>query len=386
MKNTEVIFSPIEYSYWNPTSVIITKDIISSLVSALQKHCPHAKTVLLVCGRNAVRTYGYFDLVYQRLQTSFTVVLFEGVIPDPHPETAAECARLIKEMQVDAVIAMGGGSVIDLCKVAASFAGSRSDIENILAVHNHLIPKRNIPLIAIPTTAGTGSEVTPYAVLTGVNSRKLFAISPHFFPTVGIVSSQFHRTVPQYVIREVGMDGYTHALEALWSRRASPITDAFALQALTRFHRYLVPYYKNSDDEHLAEEVATAALLAGQAFSNAYTAICHALSFPLATHLNLSHGKCCSLTAVASAEFNSDINSQALDQLRQEIGLDTLKEFPDYIRRLREDLEDVDTLTSVGLDPSDILIVAQQANATMLANNVKQVTFGDLSMLLSRSL
>ncbi len=386
MKDSNVNSPPIEHSYWNPTDVIITQDLIPSLVAVLEKFCPQAKTVLLVTGRNAVRKFGYFDLVYRNLLSAFNVVLFEGVVPDPSHKTAEECARLIEDKKADAVIAMGGGSVIDLCKVATSFVGTRADIEPFLAEQNHLIPKRKLPLIAIPTTAGTGSEVTPYAVLTGQNGRKLFAISPHFFPTVGIVCYQFHQTVPQRIIREVGMDGFTHALEALWARRASPVTDALALQALIRFHHYLVPYYKNPTDNHLAEEVAIAAMLAGQAFSNAYTVICHALSFPLATHLNLSHGKCCALTIVATAEFNADITTPALEQLAREIGLNSPKELPNYIRWLREGLEDDITLSSVGFKPVDIPLIVQRANPSMLANNVKPVTLSDLDLLLYHSL
>lgn len=386
MNNPLVNFSSGDFSYWNPTRMIITADILSTLDSNLNQFCSDAKTILLVTGRNAVRSCGHFDPVYKKLSAAYSVILFEGVIPDPSPEIAAECARIINEMNVDAVIAMGGGSVIDLCKVASCFAGTHADIETILTEHNELIPKRSIPLVAIPTTAGTGSEVTPYAVLTGKNGRKLFTISPHFFPTVGIVSYQFHRTVPKQIIREVGMDGYTHALEALWSKRASPVTDALALQALIRFHHYLVPYYQNPGDDFLAEQIAIAALLAGQAFSNAYTVICHALSFPLAAHLKLSHGQCCALTAVATAEFNSDINSSALEQLRREIGLDSLTDLPNYIRQLREELQDYATLTNVGLIPTDISHIAQNANISMLANNAKPIMFDDLIQILSLSL
>lgn len=360
-----------EWSHWSPTHVEITDNLADTVRSVMQRECPGAGKVLLVAGTGSARRHGYFNCVATAIGDCAAVTPFDGVVPDPSPEAAFGCARLIREQEIDAVVALGGGSVIDFCKVAASFRDFSGNVENVLADRNDLIPKRKIPLIAIPTTAGTGSEVTPYAVLTGRERRKLFSISDNYYPTVGIIAPELYLSVPKHVIREVGMDAFTHALESLWSKRATPMTDALAMQALLLFHDNLVPYYHNPADRVLARQVAIGAMLAGQAFAGAYTSICHALSFPLATKLGLSHGKCCSLTAVECAKFNAEISRPEIDRLAKQIGLASSEQLAGYIATLRHNLDDSDTLTCLGIDANAFRVILAAANSSMIANNIR---------------
>jgi len=281
-------------------------------------------------------------------------------------------------------VALGGGSVIDFAKVATSFAGKAlpENLETILGERHEDIPQRTVPLIAVPTTAGTGSETTPYAVLTGRNNRKLFARSPNLYPDMGIVCAQFYETVPQHIIREVALDGMTHALEALWSKTATPVSEMFALGAMERFHRSVKPYYERSDDISLASDVAVAATFAGIAFAHAYTSICHALSFPLAERLHLSHGHCCALTAAQTARFNADYETPGLLRLCEILGLRGLQELPQYLLEFRSGLDDSEILSDFGITANDVPLIASQARSTMISNNAKVASPADIERIL----
>jgi alcohol dehydrogenase class IV len=358
----------------NPTSLFFGRDVQRLVSDALRTTNLNPKSILVVTGTKAAEAYGFKSELVVALPRSAEVHSFSGIPSDPPIGRINDCIRLLDNARVDLIVAIGGGSTIDFAKASACLKETPLDVETALRQSNDQIRPRKIPLFAIPTTAGTGTEATPYAVLRAPDNKRLFAISHHFFPTIGIVCTKFFQTVPPRVAAEVAIDGFTHALEAIWSRRATPISDAMALQALALFHRWLRAYYEAPSNTEAAEHIAHASTLAGLSFANAFTTICHALSFPLAETLGLSHGKCCGLTAAQVAEFNAPITGPAVDQMCGVLGIRNSAALPDYIRRLRADLGDQDTLVSFGIDETWFDALIADADARMIRNNSRSAS------------
>ncbi len=370
----------------NPTKLFFGRDLRKLVADALATTNCNPKNILVVTGAKSADEYGYRENLIAALPSSAAIHTFGGIPSDPPITRIAECISLLHDARVDLIIAIGGGSTIDFAKAASSLKETPIEPETALRYRNDLVHHRKIPLFAIPTTAGTGTEATPYAVLRAPDDKRMFAISRAFFPTAGIVCTEHFETVPPRVAAEVAIDGFTHALEAIWSQRATPVSDALALQSLSLFHGWLRRYYKAPDDTEAAEQIAHASTLAGLAFANAFTTICHALSFPLAENLGLSHGKCCGLTAAQVAEFNVPITRPAIDALCQNLGIRNSAALPDYLRRLRDDVGEDETLTSFGVDETwfDALIFG--ADRRMIRNNIMAARPADLRGILSNGI
>lgn len=355
--------------FHNPTSLFFGRELQRLVSDALASIGLNPRSILVVTGVKAAETYGFKSELLAALPRSAEVHTFGGIPSDPPIGRINDCVRLLDQARIDLIVAIGGGSTIDFAKASACLKETPLDVETALRHSNDQIRPRKIPLFAIPTTAGTGTEATPYAVLRAPDNKRLFAISRQFFPTAGLVCTKLFQTVPQRVAAEVAIDGFTHALEAIWSRRATPISDAMALQALTLFDRWLRLYYEYPSNPEAAEHIAHASTLAGLSFANAFTTICHALSFPLAETLGLSHGKCCGLTAAQVAEFNAPITGPAVAQMCEVFGIGNSAALPDYIRRLRADLGDQDTLASFGVNETWFDALIAGADARMIRNN-----------------
>ena len=377
-----------QWDYANPTRVMAGPDLPQLLDHALQHVRARSgrRRVLLISGQGAL-TSDFRARVRAYLERHCNVVTFSTQTLNSPLAAMEACVAAIAGEPVDAIVAVGGGAVIDLAKAAACYQGRNipEDIETILERDHDRIPTRTLPLIAIPTTAGTGSEVTPYAVLTSRANRKLFAISRNLYPDVGVICSESYATVSRKTIAEVGMDAVAHALEALWAKKASPVSDALAIEALTRFDNCLVRYYRCPTDPALGYEVALGACFAGLAFAAAYTSLCHALSFPLSELLGLSHGKCCALTIAETAAFNSDYESGALQRLCRALRIESLADLPEYLHGLRTGLDDFDTLASVGFLSKSIPAIAMQARESMTENNAKYADQDALQWILRQA-
>lgn len=369
-------------NYSNPTALFFGNELSHLIVEAFAKLSLSPQRILIVTGVSAAEEFGFKEELTQALPKNAEVYSFAGVCSDPPVKLIAECTHLINEHDIDLIIGLGGGSVIDFSKACASLQEFNGDVESTLKKRNDLIPKRVVPLLAIPTTAGTGTEATPYAVLRAENNKRLFATSPNFFPTAGLICTKFFTTVPPNVAREVALDGFTHALEALWSNQATPISDGLALHALDLYSNWIVDYCLKPSNPQAANAVAYASTLSGLAFANAFTTICHALSFPIAETLNLSHGKCCGLTIVSVAKFNATIDSPGTQKLNEALGIRASEELPDYLENIRSNIGENDTLSSVGLKASQIESIANAADQTMVKNNMRTATTQDLIRIL----
>jgi alcohol dehydrogenase class IV len=247
---------------------------------------------------------GMVDIVARSLPDfSNTTYLFEQA--EPPVAVAVEAADVLKRFSPDAIIGVGGGSAMDLAKIVAVLLTHGGEPRDWFGFGK--VPASTIPVIAVPTTAGTGSEVSHSAVLTdAAGAMKVSTLSPWLRPTYAVVDPQMTWSCPPRLTAETGLDALTHAVEAFIVRPFSeldgsrestrayqgkaPLTDALAKEAIERIFRYLPRAVANGRDEEARREVALASTLAGMAFSNAGVSLVHALEYPLGGAGLCSHG------------------------------------------------------------------------------------------------
>jgi len=260
---------------------------------------------------------GVADDIRHYLNAS-AVHVYSGVEPEP---TEAQIRAGIEELErfdADAIIAVGGGSVMDAAKAMRLFHESPQ-----LSIRELSLPfldarkrisefpqiKHKVGLVAIPTTSGTGSEVSPAAVIS-VGNRKVTLVDYSLVPDMAIVDPHLTVTMPKTITADTGIDALTHALEAAVSIFASPFTDAFCIQAANLIFTALPRAYKNGSDLEARTAMANAATIAGLAFSNAFVGLNHALAHPIGAHFGIAHGRANAIFLPHVLRYNASLPSK----------------------------------------------------------------------------
>lgn len=215
--------------------------------------------------------------------------IFDQVKPEPEISIVEDCTRAYRDGGHDGLIGLGGGSAIDIAKGVAAFANHDGPLSELFGVD--LVKRKGSPLIAIPTTAGTGSEVTNVAIFSDKEAQlKKGIVSDYLLPDVALVSPVMTLSCPRGVTAASGVDALVHAIESYLSVNSSPITDALAIGAIKLISKALPKAYANPTNLAAREDMATASLMAGMAFGNAGVGAVHALAYPLGGRFNIAHG------------------------------------------------------------------------------------------------
>lgn len=215
--------------------------------------------------------------------------VFDRVIPDPTTDSLQPAAETVRADGCDAVIGFGGGSSLDTAKAVALLATTDRPMRDFKAPTSTDQPL--LPLIAIPTTAGSGSEATRFTVITDSETgEKMLCPGLAFLPTAAIIDFKLTMSMPPRLTADTGIDALTHAVEAYVSVKSNPFSDGFALTAISTIGSCLRRVYADGSDEDAREQMMLAATQAGIAFSNSSVALVHGLSRPLGAHFHISHG------------------------------------------------------------------------------------------------
>ncbi|MFD1777603.1 iron-containing alcohol dehydrogenase [Fredinandcohnia salidurans] len=215
-----------------------------------------------------------------------------------------EALKVFKQNNCDVIIALGGGSCIDTAKAVAVIATNGGRISDFIG-NKRIADKKAIPLIAIPTTAGTGSEATDVTVITNTkNDVKMMIKQPAFLPEVAIVDPLLTLSSPKHITSATGVDALTHAIEAYISRRSHPFTDTLALSAIKLIYDNIEEAYKNGNNIIAREKMSLGALKAGIAFSNASVCLVHGMSRPIGALFHVPHGVSNAMLLPAILEYS----------------------------------------------------------------------------------
>lgn len=235
------------------------------------------------------------------------VEVLNRVVPDPKVEDIMAMAEEIREEKPDAIVAIGGGSTLDSAKALALLAANEGDLEDYLGSEpRRKIGGRGTLMIAVPTTAGTGSEVTRFGVYTARGGRKYTLAHPALQPDIAILAAALTHSLPPGVTAATGIDALSHALETIWNRNATAASDAAAIGAAASILEWLPVAYESARCGGAAgrAEMLQAACRAGTAFNRTGTAMVHALSFILSEEWHVPHGVACAFTLEDAVRIN----------------------------------------------------------------------------------
>ena len=257
--------------------------------------------------------------------------VYGEVEANPQLSGIVETAKLARECNADAVLGIGGGSSLDTAKFAAAIALGDASAEDY---YRGVVPfpEKRLKIIAVPTTAGTGSEVTQVSVVSHGTEKRTIN-NPVFMPSAAIVDPELSASVPPRTTMNTGLDAMAHALEGYWSRNHQAIPDLMAIESVRLVLENLETAYKDGSNMEARSNMAFAALLGGLAFALPKTAASHACSYPLSEDYHLPHGEACAFTLDSLVKINAD---DRLEYLARRVGLKDTNELAERIAALKE--------------------------------------------------
>ncbi|MBZ4211818.1 MAG: iron-containing alcohol dehydrogenase [Rhodoferax sp.] len=314
------------------------------------------------------------------------VTVFSEVQADPPEQVVEAAVRAALAAGVDGVVGFGGGSSLDSAKLVALLVRTPQVLPAIYGIGLARGPR--LPLIQVPTTAGTGSEVTPISILTTPSHEKKGVVSPLLYPDLALLDSRLTLGLPPAVTAMTGVDAMVHAVEAFSTRlKKNPLSDALAIKALQLLYANLSAAVSDGQDPVVRENMLIGSLFAGMAFANAPVAAVHALAYPLGGHYGLPHGLSNSLVFVAVLKFNLPVAQALYAELGRSI-LPPLAGAPDdeaaaafvaAISALVATMPYAQSLRAAGVKQEDLPMLAQDAMkiGRLLVNNPRDVTLED---------
>ncbi|MGD6968365.1 iron-containing alcohol dehydrogenase [Rossellomorea vietnamensis] len=280
MNFSKLVFAPLSYTGWGS---------LEQLVPEVQKYAPEK---ILVVTDPLLADIGLAKRVTEPLEENgFNVTVYTEVVPEPPLETGEKLVSFTREGNFELVIGVGGGSAMDLAKLAAVMAAHEVPAADYLNLSGtKQVEHKGLPKILIPTTSGTGSEVTNISVLS-LESTKDVVTHDYLLADVAIVDPELTVSVPPKVTAATGIDALTHAVEAYVSVNASPTSDGLALQAIRLIARSIRTAVKDGENKQARIDMSHGSYIAGLAFFNAGVAGVHALAYPLGGQFHISHGE-----------------------------------------------------------------------------------------------
>lgn len=372
------------------SNVVFGKDSVKKLHKMIEEY--EAKNVMVVHGQS-VKSAGIAEKVLAEVEkANVKITIFDGVIPNPTNEIVEEVAVLAKKENIDLFVAVGGGSCIDLTKAVNILMTNSGEIGSYAGIG--MVNKPLLPLIAIPTTAGTSSEVTNVVALTDTKAVcKYVIIDNKLVPNKVIADPEFTKTMPTSVTAATGMDAITHAVESYISNMATPLTEYHSIKALQMFHEYLPKVVEDGTDMNAREQMMLGCIIAGFGFSNANLGLVHGIAHTLSAHFHLSHGIANATVLPYVMEFNADSCPNKMIELAKSINLplsnniDTDKYLiSNELLRLTKQVG-IKTLSEQGIKEEDFEMLANDVlKEPVLGFNPKQnITKEDIILILKKA-
>jgi alcohol dehydrogenase len=349
------------WKYRHPTEIVFGEGEAERLGSYMEEL--GLEKALLVTSPGFVRRGGAAEIAAR--SKGRIVAVASEVEPNPTVENAESCARIAREAGAECLVAVGGGSAMDCAKAVGVMLHDGCPAADLISGHQI---RGMLPLVAVPTTAGTASEVSSGAVLSrkDLGVKKVFS-SPALFPRLAVVDPVLTYSCPPDLTAASGFDVLAHALDALGNVKAQPFTDLFAVEAAALAFANLRAAYADGRNASARAAMARASVAAGMAFSQTGTTGSHACSYALTAKYGLPHGEACAFTLDFWFQANAAARPE-LEAFSRRIGFDGAGALCEEIRRLKEDLGLRTTLSAAGIPPE---AAAELAAGAMAAANMK---------------
>jgi alcohol dehydrogenase class IV len=327
-------------------------------------------------------------------QNGIAVTLFTDVEADPPVHVIDAAVKLAKQANVDGVVSIGGGSSMDVAKLVALLAVGKEKLDDIYGVGMAKGPR--LPLVLAPTTAGTGSEVTPISIVTTGEGEKKGVVSPVLLPDWAVLDAELTLGLPAPVTAATGIDAMVHAIEAYTSKRLkNPLSDALARDALRLLGGNIHEVCRNGDNREARHNMLLGSMLAGMAFANAPVAAVHALAYPVGARFHVPHGLSNSLVLPQVIRFNAPAAEHHYGELAEILvpgakggSADRTKALVEMLSALPTELGLPTRLRDVGIAAKDLDALADDAikQTRLLINNPREVVRDDAFAIYEASL
>lgn len=292
------------FQFQTVSNIISGLGSIYELKQLLQQQ-PYKK-LLLVTDAGMIQQQLHLTIIEILETIQLDYVIYSSVQADPPEHIVLDAVQFAKNEKADIVLGFGGGSSLDVAKIIAILAHPQQQqkLSNLYGINNAKPPR--LPLFLVPTTAGTGSEVTPISIVTTGETTKTGIVSPVLFADVAILDATFTQNLPAHITAATGIDAMVHAIEAYTSKiKKNPYADMLAKQALKLLNHNLSLVLADGHNLAARQNMLVGSMLAGQAFANAPVAAVHALAYPLGGHFHISHGHSNALVLIEVLKFNA---------------------------------------------------------------------------------
>ncbi|MQX79058.1 iron-containing alcohol dehydrogenase [Sinorhizobium medicae] len=340
-----------------------------------------ARSVLLVTDAGLVKAGMIAPIAYSLEAAGFSVAIFDKVVADPPEIIVYGCVEEARQAAADIVIGLGGGSSLDIAKLAAVLLSSEQSLGDMYGIGK--VQGARVPLVLVPTTAGTGSEATNISIITTGETTKMGVVSPQLYADFVLLDAELTVGLLQVHTAATGIDAMVHAIEAYTSKhKKNPLSDALAREALRLLGHNLIAACKEPSNRDAREGMLLGATLAGQAFSNSPVAAVHALAYPLGGHYHIPHGLSNALMLGPVLRYNAQAAAPLYAELADVLGVkgsgDTTARSEDFVAHMQVLMDESGAprrLRDVGVTDNSLAMLAADAmkQTRLLINNPVEV-------------
>ena len=366
----------------------------AQLGNIVAQHYPNIKNVLIVTDPGFLATGLVAPIITSLEKNSFAVSTFSDVVADPPEAIVFTAVAGAKQQQIELVVGLGGGSSMDVAKLIAILASGEQTLATMYGIGN--VKGARLPLIQIPTTAGTGSEVTPIAIVTTGATTKMGVVAPQLYADIAILDAELTLGLPGKITAATGIDAMVHAIEAYTTKhKKNPLSDMLAKQALTLLWANIDEACTDGTNIDARQAMLLGAMLAGQSFANAPCAAVHALAYPIGGIFHVPHGLSNSLVLPHVLRFNSRDAADLYAELATIIAPEAQGSAEERTEALIEAMEALASrvgiatrLRDVGIQEKDLDQLATDAmlQTRLLGNNPRTMTFDDARAIYAAAL
>lgn len=347
------------------------KNSIDNLFSIVANYT----NILVFCGKKSF-TESNIKIILEEQLLSKNITYYSDFANNPKSEDVERAVSQLAGLKFEVIVAIGGGSVIDFAKLFKFCIDTNSDICSYVNKEDYKFTK-NTPLIAIPTTAGTGAEATKFAVVY-IDGKKFSIEDEHIKPDIAIIDSQFLKNLPRYLKATTALDAYCQALESYWSINANAESIQYSTQSIELCRDYLVDYV-NVGSENACEKMSLAAHLAGKAINIAKTTISHALSYSITSNYDIPHGHAVALSIARLMYFNC-VADDKMENLLKIMKL-TKDGIIEYFDTLFSSIGIEYKLSKLGITQNNVIDIVKDINLDRMKNNPVLLTKNQLVLL-----